>query len=315
MTPHGAAIRAFLVADIRGFTRFTADFGDEDAARLAMKFADVVGKAVAARNGTLVELRGDEALSVFDSARQGLHAAVELQAAFREETQADPSLPLMVGIGLDAGEAVAVGGGIPRRGLEHGRPALCAGWRWRKDRRQPRLIHLTAAMPGLTFVDLGPRELKGLPQAVTPMRVEANEAPSDVEPLPATIRVVLADDAALLREALAASLKAAGFEVVGQAGDVAELLSLVATRTPDVAVVDVRMPPTHTTEGLEATREIVGNIPRSRSSSSHSTSRPAMRWISSATILRRRLRAEGPGHALGRPVGRRPAGRGRRIGH
>ena len=61
MTADGAAIRAFLVADIRGFTRFTADFGDEDAARLAMKFADVVGKAVLARNGTLVELRGDEA--------------------------------------------------------------------------------------------------------------------------------------------------------------------------------------------------------------------------------------------------------------
>ena len=70
------------------------------------------------------------------------------------------------------------------------------------------------------------------------------------------IRVALADDAVLLREALAASLEASGFEVVGQAADVPELLALVERERPDVAIVDVRMPPTHTTEGLEAARRI-----------------------------------------------------------
>jgi DNA-binding NarL/FixJ family response regulator len=70
------------------------------------------------------------------------------------------------------------------------------------------------------------------------------------------LRIVLADDAVLLREALAASLSAAGFEVVGQAGDVDGLLDLVERERPDVAVVDVRMPPTHTTEGLEAAQRI-----------------------------------------------------------
>jgi DNA-binding NarL/FixJ family response regulator len=69
-------------------------------------------------------------------------------------------------------------------------------------------------------------------------------------------RIVLADDAILLREALAAALAAAGFEVVGQAGDVPELIRLVDRELPDVAVLDVRMPPTHTTEGLEAARLI-----------------------------------------------------------
>jgi DNA-binding NarL/FixJ family response regulator len=70
------------------------------------------------------------------------------------------------------------------------------------------------------------------------------------------LRIVLADDAILLREALASSLAAAGFEVVGQAADVDGLLAEVAASTPDVVVVDVRMPPTHTTEGLEAARRI-----------------------------------------------------------
>ena len=70
------------------------------------------------------------------------------------------------------------------------------------------------------------------------------------------LRVVLADDAVLLREALAASLAAVGFEVAGQAADVAALLALVEQHRPDVAIVDVRMPPSHTTEGLEAAHRI-----------------------------------------------------------
>ncbi|MCI0582008.1 MAG: response regulator transcription factor [Chloroflexi bacterium] len=69
-------------------------------------------------------------------------------------------------------------------------------------------------------------------------------------------RVVLADDAVLLREAIAAGLRAAGFEVTGQAADVDGLLRIVEAEAPDVVIVDVRMPPTHTTEGLEAARTI-----------------------------------------------------------
>ncbi|TAK01608.1 MAG: response regulator transcription factor [Chloroflexota bacterium] len=74
-------------------------------------------------------------------------------------------------------------------------------------------------------------------------------------------RIVLADDAVLLREALAAGLRAGGFEVVGQAADVDGLLRLVEAESPDVVVVDVRMPPTHTTEGLEAARAIRARHP------------------------------------------------------
>jgi DNA-binding NarL/FixJ family response regulator len=76
-----------------------------------------------------------------------------------------------------------------------------------------------------------------------------------------TVRIVLADDAVLLREALAGALAAAGFQVVGQAADVEGLLALVERERPDVAVVDVRMPPTHTTEGLEAARRIRADHP------------------------------------------------------
>jgi DNA-binding NarL/FixJ family response regulator len=76
------------------------------------------------------------------------------------------------------------------------------------------------------------------------------------------LRIALADDAILLREALAGSLHAAGFEVVGQAADVEGLLQLVRNASPDVLVVDVRMPPTHTTEGLEAAHQIRREHPK-----------------------------------------------------
>ena len=68
--------------------------------------------------------------------------------------------------------------------------------------------------------------------------------------------MVLAEDDVLLREGLASLLERSGFEVVGQAGDAAQLLALVADQRPDLAVIDIRMPPTHTTEGLDAARQI-----------------------------------------------------------
>jgi serine/threonine-protein kinase PknK len=74
-------------------------------------------------------------------------------------------------------------------------------------------------------------------------------------------RVVLADDDYLLREGLASMLERAGFEVVGQAGDAAELLGLVGERAPDLVLVDIRMPPTHPTEGLDAARTIREQYP------------------------------------------------------
>jgi DNA-binding NarL/FixJ family response regulator len=75
------------------------------------------------------------------------------------------------------------------------------------------------------------------------------------------IRIVLADDAVLLREALAAAIAASGFQFVGQADDVPGLLAVVERERPDLAIVDVRMPPTHTTEGLEAARRIRAEHP------------------------------------------------------
>ena len=78
---------------------------------------------------------------------------------------------------------------------------------------------------------------------------------------PHTIRIALADDDVLLREGLARLLEGSGFDVVGQAGDAPELLDLVRAQTPDVVIVDIRMPPDHEREGLEAARVIRAEFP------------------------------------------------------
>src|SRR5262245_16888683 len=67
-----------------------------------------------------------------------------------------------------------------------------------------------------------------------------------------TLRIVIGDDSVLLREGIARLLTEAGFDVVGQAGDAATLVGAVKAHHPDVAIVDIRMPPTHTDEGLRA---------------------------------------------------------------
>jgi DNA-binding NarL/FixJ family response regulator len=75
-------------------------------------------------------------------------------------------------------------------------------------------------------------------------------------------RVAVADDDVLLREGIASLLSGAGYEVVGQAGDGRQLEDLVREHAPDLVIVDIRMPPTHTTEGLDASRTIRAEFPK-----------------------------------------------------
>jgi class 3 adenylate cyclase/DNA-binding beta-propeller fold protein YncE len=110
-------VRTFLIADIRGYTRYSQEHGDEAASRLAQRFAALVRESIAEHQGELLELRGDEALCIFESARTALVAAVALQRSFRQPPEGEGALPLGVGIGLDAGEAIPTEGGYRGRAL------------------------------------------------------------------------------------------------------------------------------------------------------------------------------------------------------
>jgi DNA-binding NarL/FixJ family response regulator len=101
---------------------------------------------------------------------------------------------------------------------------------------------------------------------------DGRPAPSEgwAEPAPGPIlgrvagdrgRVVVADDDVLLREGLSSLLTNSGFDVVGQAGESTQLLALVREHRPELVIVDIRMPPTRTTEGLDAARVIRAELP------------------------------------------------------
>jgi DNA-binding NarL/FixJ family response regulator len=103
--------------------------------------------------------------------------------------------------------------------------------------------------------DLRPFGDPGEPQSVVRPSPEVVDVRDD------RVRVILAEDDVLLREGLASLLDRSGFDVVAQAGDGAQLLALVREQNPKLVVTDIRMPPTHTTEGLDAARVIREELP------------------------------------------------------
>ena len=169
MSAAGTDLRTFLIADIRGYTRYTGEHGDEAAAALASSFADLVQEVVEARGGTLIELRGDEALVGFASARQALRAAVDLQARIVEA-----NLPRGVGIGLDAGEAIPVGEGY-RGGALNLAARLCAQAAAGQILASETVVRLAAKVDGVAYVDPRVLRLKGYAEPVRAFEIVPDE--------------------------------------------------------------------------------------------------------------------------------------------
>ena len=188
-----SAILTFLIADVRGYTAYTRSAGDEAAARLAAAFAELVREGVEASGGDVVELRGDEALAVFGSARQAIRAAVELQQVFADEYAIDPTLPMRVGIGLDAGEAVPVEDGYRGAALNLA-ARLCAAAGPGEILASEGVVHLAGAISDLETRPRDGLSLKGLGDGVRALEVavpsgpapprgaKTAELPSDLDP-------------------------------------------------------------------------------------------------------------------------------------
>jgi YVTN family beta-propeller protein len=120
--------------------------------------------------GSVIELRGDEALAAFDSARQAILAAAHAQERFLEETVADPSFPLPVGIGLDAGEAVPLEAGY-RGGALNLAARLCGRAGPGEILASQGVVHLARKVEGVRYLDRGDLHLKGLAEPIRVIRV------------------------------------------------------------------------------------------------------------------------------------------------
>jgi class 3 adenylate cyclase len=177
---------AFFIADIRGYTRFTREQGDAEAARLAKKFAGLARDSVAARSGRVIELRGDEALAVFESPAQALRAAAELQAVCADETAADPTLPLLVGVGIDVGEAMPVEGGFRGAALNTA-ARLCSNAAAGQVLLTSRIAERAGEIPGVRYAAVGSVELKGFEAPVPLIEMVAETRPRRDVATPASV--------------------------------------------------------------------------------------------------------------------------------
>jgi DNA-binding NarL/FixJ family response regulator/class 3 adenylate cyclase len=252
----------FLFADIEGSTKLVHSLGG----RWAPLLADVrrlLREAIAAHAGCEVDATGDELFAVFADAPAGVAAAAEAQRALVAHDWPD-GVAVRVRTGLHTGTPQLDEEGYV--GLDVIRAARIAS---AGHGGQILLSSTTAPLvAGAETRDLGLHRIAGLPEPERIYQLLADGLPRDFPGLRHTIsqlgdakRVAIADDSVLLREGVARLLEEAGFEVVSQAGTAEDLLRHVAMHKPDVAIVDIRMPPTHTDEGLRAAQEIRERFP------------------------------------------------------
>jgi DNA-binding NarL/FixJ family response regulator/class 3 adenylate cyclase len=244
----------------------------EDSSGLASRLGDAYGPmleaarglqrgAISRAGGREVDSRGDELFCVFELPEPAAAAALEIQRSFagREWPSGER---VRVRIGLHCGEAEASGDGYV--GIEVHRASRIS----QAGHGGQVLVSATAASSlGTAMTELGMFEFRGLSDPERIFQLCGDGLADEFPPLrgvrrhASTTRAVIADDSALLREGLARLLGEAEIDVVGQARNADELLLKVRSYHPDVAIVDIRMPPTQTDEGIRAAKEIRAKHP------------------------------------------------------
>src|ERR671937_967487 len=253
--PHGTVTLVFT--DVEGSTQLVQRLGDryaqvlDDHRRL---FHDLVERG----GGLIVDQRGDEFFVVFEEAGRAAEAVVAAQKAFAEH-EWPGGAELRVRMGMHTGEPSIRSNTY--FGLDVHRAArICqagSGGQILLSERTRSLLDT-----GHELADLGDHQLPGIDEPERLFQLNAAGLPARFPPLSTArrgfrgVRVVLAEDSVLLREGIARLLEDAGFEVVAQSGTAEDLLRHVGMHKPDVALIDIRMPPTQTDEGLRAAQEI-----------------------------------------------------------
>ena len=266
----------FLFTDIEDSTGLLRELGDGYLPLIA-DHRRLVRMAAEGAGGHEVDARGDEFFLAFANAEDAVRAAVEIQR-YHAEHEWPSREPVRVRIAIHTGQPTMEEDDYV--GIDvHYVARLCSAGHGGQVLLSESTTDVLQQVP---VKSLGEHELRGLegtdrifqlvhPDAdddFPPLRLEGTAADPQAEPAGGRtqksarrLRVVIADDAVLLREGMARLLGEAGFDIVGQSGNADDLLLKVRSYAPDVAVVDIRMPPTQTDEGLRAAREIRATHP------------------------------------------------------
>ncbi|MEO8290239.1 MAG: response regulator [Gaiellaceae bacterium] len=264
--PTGAV--TFLFTDLEGSTGLAHSLKERWSPVLVQHRQLICDPATAA-GGREIDRRGDELFLAFEEAEAAARAAIEAQLALAAHDWVDDT-EVRVRMGMHTGEAIYADEDY--LGIEVHRAARIS---YVGHGGQILLSQATAALlpSDLQVRDLGEYWLRGLPEPERIFQLEVPGLPSEFPPLrfaddasaspaPSTsLRVVLADDSVLLREGIAVLLEQQGFEVVAQSDNADDLLLKVEAAKPDVVIVDIRMPPGHTDDGLRAAQQIRARHP------------------------------------------------------
>jgi class 3 adenylate cyclase/DNA-binding NarL/FixJ family response regulator len=279
----------FLFTDIEGSTRLLKQLG-ERYAEVLLGHQRILREAFEAATGQEVDTQGDAFFVVFPRAKDAVAGALTAQRGLRRESWPD-GVEVRVRMAMHTGEpSVAadryIGLGVHRAAricaAGHGGQVLLS--------QSSYAVLVDELLPDIDFRDLGDHRLKDLDRPERIYQLVVPDLTAEFPPLKTlgqltpeaipfagreqelvagaaaalsrdTLRVVVADDSVLLREGLCRLLEDGGFEVVGRAADAEELLRLVAATRPTVAITDIKMPPTHTDEGLVSAQEIRSAYP------------------------------------------------------
>lgn len=173
-------LRAFLICDIRGYSTFASQRGDEATSRLAQRFQSIATEVLLGHAGEIVNRRGDEVVAAFESPRQAVRAAVVFQQELLSATKDDPSFPLPAGIGMDFGEAVIADGEWSANAINVA-ARLCSIAGAGEILATQELRHIAQAVDGLTYRQLQPVSVKGVPRPVQRVRVVSTEVDTAAE--------------------------------------------------------------------------------------------------------------------------------------
>jgi DNA-binding NarL/FixJ family response regulator/class 3 adenylate cyclase len=251
-----------LFADVEGSTKLVQTAG-ADYGRIIADVRRLLREAITAYSGLEVDATGDELFAVFREATPAALAALDAQRLLRDHTW-PPGARVRVRIGLHTGTPEVGEEGYTGIDVVRASRIAAAGHGGQM------LVSSTTkeTLDRVEDLDLGVHRLAGLPEPERIHQLLADGLARDFPPLRGTVatlgeamRIVIADDSVLLREGVVRLLEEAGFEVAGQSGTADDLMRHVAMHKPDVAIVDIRMPPSHTDEGLRAAKEIRERFP------------------------------------------------------
>ncbi len=256
MTELPSGTVTFLFTDIEGSTALLKRLG-EGYGQVLGEHQRLLREAFEAAGGQEMDTQGDAFFVAFARAKNAVAAAVEGQRALAAHGWPE-NVPVRVRIGIHSGEPAVAGGRYVGLGV-HRAARICAAASGGQILLSASTYGLLAddPLPDLELRDLGERELKDLDR---PERlyeaVSSDLGDGSASEREGPLRVVIADDSVLLREGLARLLDDAGFDVAGTAADAEELLRAVDAHRPTVAITDIKMPPSHTDEGLVAAETI-----------------------------------------------------------